>query len=121
MMKDKQIEIPESEMGMSGYTKLAWELWHKADLSMVKCIEVDRIVRTQGYRKASDVALEVIDEIERATINHRTAISGLEPQNDYCAGGKKALDMTLKVLSVLKKKYIGEDTNVLAKTEGCDG
>ena len=45
----------------------------------------------KGYRKASDEATE----------NHIKAIRRLEPQNDYCAGGKKALDITLKVLAEL--------------------
>ena len=62
-----------------------------------------------GYEKGkADGALEVIGEIEEATENHIKAISRLDPQNDYCAGGKKALDMTLKVLAELKNKYTGE-------------
>lgn len=68
-------------------------------------------------KKASEVALELIGKIKEATENHIKAISRLEPQNDYCAGGKKALEMTLKVLAELKKKYIGKDTNVPTNTE----
>lgn len=68
-------------------------------------IHIARRIANAGFRKAEEVALKVIEEIERATINHRNAISGLDPQNDYCAGGKKALNMTLKVISELKKKY----------------
>ena len=64
---------------------------------------IARRLANAGFRKASDVALKVIDEIERATNNHIKCISKLDPQNSYCAGGKKALDMTLKVLAELKK------------------
>ena len=53
----------------------------------------------------AEVVREIFGEIEKATNNHIKAISMLEPQNDYCAGGKKALDITLKVLAELKKKY----------------
>jgi hypothetical protein len=77
---------------------------------LIKALQYDRDQYEKGYingynRKASEVALKEIDEIESATNNHIKAISALDPQNDYCAGGKKALDMTLKVLAELKKKY----------------
>lgn len=68
-------------------------------------IDCDYYVDKNIYRKASEIALKVIDDIESATNNHIKAISALDPQNDYCTGGKKALDMTLKVLAELKKKY----------------
>ena len=54
MTKEKQIEIPEDEMGMSGYSKFAWELWQQLKLPMDICEKVDRFVREQGYLKQSE-------------------------------------------------------------------
>lgn len=74
----------------------------------MKQYEATEIAYKNGYEKGkADGALEVIGEIEEATENHIKAISRLDPQNDYCAGGKKALDMTLKVLAELKKIHKG--------------
>ena len=65
MAKDKQIEIPESEMGMSGYSKFSWELWERGLCTMCEAVQADRIMREQGYRKASEVAREIFEEIEK--------------------------------------------------------
>lgn len=48
---DKQIEIPEDEMGMSGYSKFAWELWQHLKLSMDICEKVDKFIREKDYCK----------------------------------------------------------------------
>lgn len=49
MNREKQIEIPEDEKGMSGYTKLAWKLYNEVKLPMVQCKDIDRIVIEEGY------------------------------------------------------------------------
>lgn len=54
MSKEKQIEIPEDEIGTSGYSKLAWKLWQELKLPMTQCETIDRIVRDEGYRKQSE-------------------------------------------------------------------
>lgn len=59
----------------------------------------------KGYRKASEVALKVIDKIEIETNCHIKGISMIEPQNAYSAGAKNALYLTLEFLAELKKKY----------------
>ena len=64
----------------------------------------ERLVNV-GYRKASNVALKVIGDIETLASNHIKAIGMLEPQNTFCAGGKQAFDIVLRFLDELKKKY----------------
>lgn len=49
MSKEKQIEIPEDEKGVSGYTKLAWKLYNEVKPPMVQCEDIDRIVIEEGY------------------------------------------------------------------------
>lgn len=64
MSRDKQIDIPESEMGMSGYSTFAWKLWEKGLCTMAEAEQADQIMRQLGYRKASDFAAEIFAEIE---------------------------------------------------------
>ena len=52
----EQIKIPPDEIGMSGYSKLAWEIWEETNIPMAICVVIDQIVREQGYRKQ-----EVVD------------------------------------------------------------
>ena len=54
LSKEKQIEIPEDEKGVSGYSKLAWKLWQEVKLPMTQCETIDRVVREAGYRKQSE-------------------------------------------------------------------
>ena len=51
---NEQIKIPPDEIGMSGYSKLAWEIWEETNIPMAICIVIDQIVREQGYRKQSE-------------------------------------------------------------------
>ena len=57
---EKQIEIPEAEIGASGYTKLAWKIWEQTKLPMTQCETIDRIVREQGYIKKNDDTVQVV-------------------------------------------------------------
>ena len=59
----------------------------------------------KGYRKASDVAREIFEQIERDAI-HKMKVNGC----------KKLLFNEAKY-DELKKKYIGKDTNVTTNTE----
>lgn len=63
MSKEKIIEIPESEIGMSGYSKFSWKLWEAGICNMSEAQRADQIMREQGYRKASDVINEFSEEL----------------------------------------------------------
>ena len=63
---NNQIDIPESEMGMSGYSKFSWKLWEAGLCNMSEAQRADQIMRELGYRKASDVAREIFAEIYAA-------------------------------------------------------
>ena len=71
-----------------------------------KAKQISELLAKQGYRKASDVDREIFEEIEKETDFFRKYMF----LNNSC----KAI---LGVLAELKKKYIGEDTNVLTKDE----
>ena len=107
MSRDKQIEemakIPESEMGMSGYSKFSWKLWEKGICNMSQAERADQIMREMGYRKASEVAREIFEEIEKA---HEDCI-WIDPSTNI--GYLKHHPFELKVAE-LKKKYTKEIT-----------
>ena len=65
MGKDKQIKIPENELGMSGYSTFAWKLWEKGLCTMAEAEQADQIMRKLGYRKASDVAREIFADLKQ--------------------------------------------------------
>ena len=77
MSRDKQIDIPESEMGMSGYSTFAWKLWEKGLCTMAEAEQADQIMRQLGYRKASEVAREIFEEIEQITAHSITSYGDL--------------------------------------------
>ena len=77
MNRDKQIDIPESEMGMSGYSKFSWKLWEKGLCNMSEAEQADQIMREMGYRKASEVAREIFEEIEKLIVRRMIADSAL--------------------------------------------
>jgi hypothetical protein len=87
-MSKEQIEIPTDEMGASGYSKLAWELWHKCNLPMTQCDMIDRIVREQGYHKKNEAEWVKVYQNKVATVyecshcNHLTMGT-----SDYCICG----------------------------------
>lgn len=74
-----------------------------------------------GWCKASDVAREIIN---KAMSKIQIMISAIKSQEEngivteFNGGAKTALEIVLKDLAELKKKYIGEDTNVTTNTEG---
>ena len=112
---EKQIEemakIPESEMGMSGYSKFSWKLWEAGICTMAEAEKADQIMRKMGYRKASDVAREIFEEIEDIFQNEINQYSNLfkettDPrfrQEYMCA--ENALDWAWIKTIELKKKY----------------
>ena len=54
MSKEKQIEIPENEMGRSGYSNYSWKLWKTKKFTMAQAELADQIMREEGYRKQSE-------------------------------------------------------------------
>ena len=88
MSRDKQIEIPESEKGMSGYSTFAWKLWEEGLCNISEAEQADQIMREMGYRKASEVAREIFEDLKRC-----------KPVMAY------------DELIALKKKYLGENNN----------
>lgn len=80
----------------------------------------------KGYRKASDVAREIFEEIEKAIATLKYTVDSprythipVETMVEVCNWILQ--DCIPKRLAELKKKYIGKDTNVTTNTEGCDG
>jgi hypothetical protein len=59
MSRNKEINIPESELGMSGYSKFAWKLWEAGICNMSQAEKADQIMRKQGYCKASEIIAEI--------------------------------------------------------------
>lgn len=100
MSRDKQIEEMRylaDEMGKAISTEL--EKRYLADEQ-----KLEEVLKANGWCKASDLAEEIfaaVDEMMELVV----AMTGLE----LTYMGKYA---------ELKKKYIGEDTNVLTKTKG---
>lgn len=108
MSRDKQIDIPESEMGMSGYSTFAWKLWEKGLCTMAEAEQADQIMRQLGYRKASDVASEIFEEIVKYGWNwigilDRLLGDGID--TEFNAGSRNAYMRLIDFLAMLKKKY----------------
>ena len=97
MTRDKKIDIPESEMGMSMYSKFSWKLWEKGLCNMSEAEQADQIMREMGYRKASEVAREIFEEIEKY---NRQPLPECEP----------IYVLRKSEFAKLKRKY-GYDTN----------
>lgn len=65
----------------------------------------------KGYRKASEVALEVIGYIETLANKQIDVLNVIEPIDPRMFhGGKHAFEIVLKTIAELKKKYESEDT-----------
>lgn len=104
MSREKQTEIPESEMGMSGYSKFSWKLWEAGICNMSEAQRADQIMREQGYRKASEVAREILDIIERRLETNTYHSQG--QQTSFWIGlykGKKLAYNDIK--EIIEQKY----------------
>lgn len=89
----------------------------------VKLGDTTERLYNKGYRKASDVAREIFGEIEEYLIkecneandfNQRKMIRGSRER--FYEGAHFYLEAAVKFVAELKKKYIGEDTNVHTNT-----
>lgn len=71
-----------------------------------------------GYRKASEFAREIFETF-RAEMRAEIARNEMlfkEDEDDFYDGRNDAFRTAINCLAELKKKYIGEDTNVLTNT-----
>jgi hypothetical protein len=85
----------------------------------IKCgisIETAQAIYNAGYRKASEVAREIFEEIEEGV---KAAFSALQFENNYIHKKVKheTLSSLMRFIKTVEKKYIGEDTNVHTNTE----
>ena len=55
-----------------------------------------------------DTADEIFSDVEKTIREHIESIRSLNPQNSFCGGGTTALELALKSIGELRKKYIGE-------------
>ena len=73
-----------------------------------RCKEARRLMNA-GYRKESDVAREIFEEIGAVCETHLTVLEQIEMITPLIAkGGKHAFDIVLNLLAELKKKYESE-------------
>jgi hypothetical protein len=101
---NKQIDIPESEMGMSGYSKFSWALWEEGICNMLGAQRADQIMREMGYRRASDVAREIFEEIELLLDTYSASHHSI---GEVC--GESYFERGLEdAIAELKKKYESE-------------
>ena len=110
MNRDKQIEEMYKDVYKTIEHNAVIDITHGGYIG-VNTEGLTRELYDDGYRKASEVAREILEEIEDAYyecihINPTTNIGHLL-QTKF-----------LTKLAELKEKHIGEDTNVLTNTEG---
>ena len=91
---------------------------------IVSSVETAEALYTAGYRKAEDVAAEIFAEIEKIIEKEihrcesiRESYEDLS-QRKYWEGGESAVRKVNYWIAKLKKKHIGEDTNVTTKDTG---
>lgn len=120
--KDKQIE--DMAKALTAYEKKLCDrlpkdkcLLTSAIHAQVSCdyCKISEFLVNAGYRKASEVAREIFEEIEKRLDGITIVMGRLDSLRTY----HKTLDKVMANVAELKKKYTGEDTNVLTKeTEG---
>lgn len=65
-----------------------------------------KILYRAGYRRASEVALEVIGEVEALANKHISVLNTIQLISpSVAAGGKHAFELVLNLLAELKNKY----------------
>ena len=118
--EEKQIEE------IDDLTSVIWEANHKKSVLDYHWLAIE--VYKAGYCKASDVAREIFEEIEEL-LNLQTKIAcetrdkhkeTFEPNLSFLAmldGRIYSLRVVEEHIAELKKKYIGEDTNITTNTE----
>ena len=100
-MKDKQIE------------EMAKDIYMNTSLSVVEIAEeIAEYLTAKDYRKASDVAVEVINKAMSKIQIMISSIKQHEQTNiitEFNGGAKTALEIVFKDLAELKKKYTKEE------------
>jgi hypothetical protein len=103
--------------------KMAKVIENKTKLSIIISTAIAEVLTVEGYRKASDVAREIFEEVDKkvkASLTiHLEEINKEHikdtPLYDRHSGIIFALRQIEDFLAELKKKYIGEDINFLTK------
>ena len=66
-----KIEVPQNELGMSGYSQFSWKLWEKGLCTMAEAEKADQIMRNMGYCKASGLIAEIIIDLKELVKSER--------------------------------------------------
>ena len=124
-MRDKQIEMHELAKQMSEAISTAVEQRYIEDEA-----KLEAVLRANGWRKASDVAREIFEEIEEALDgelckeDERERIAWMESDMrehaiHHYAGDK--LETLMTAFDLLKKMHLGEDINAPTKESEGEG
>ena len=82
-----------------------------------RCVKQAKALYNAGYRKSSDVAREIFEEIEEGV---KAAFSALQFENNHIHKNVKheTLSSLMRFIKTVEKKFIGEDINAPTNTEG---
>ncbi len=100
MNRDKQIEEMANDIDKSH-----WRIELDFTGCHINSTEIAEALYTAGYRKSSDIAREIFEEIDELLMPF----------------GYQLKTISLQKYIKLKKKYIGEDTNVTTKESEGEG
>lgn len=112
MDREKHTEIPEDEMGMSGYSKLAWEFWRKVGIPMTQCVAADKVVRECGYHYKAEIINNLwntrvhLVELYHKYRNKADKHSLTEGEQMFYQGRAEAIWECIHELDELRKKYV---------------
>ena len=104
--KDKQIE--EMAKALCEHCNDDGTCFHDGKPCDLQCKSATdaRFIYDKGYRKASEVASEIIGEVEELVNKHMGILELIELCTpSVAAGGKHAFNKVLECLAKLKKKY----------------
>lgn len=97
-------------MAIFDYEKMAKELAEKAlDTEYDGKSVREWVKQIKNYTDVrSEVALQVIGDVEKMARDYIEGILLLDPQNTYCFGGINAFENVIRFLAELRKKYTEE-------------
>jgi tetrahydromethanopterin S-methyltransferase subunit G len=115
MTEEKQIEeiTKHCHFYYDGNCTLCEELWVECDNKCDMCEFAKRLYNA-GYRKASDVARDIFEEIDKRLDDITIVMGRLDSLRTF----HKTMEKVTAEVDELKKKYIGEDINFPTNTEG---
>ena len=123
MSRDKQIEEIAKEICSEYDCVIPCQNCAYYEYANCRDVKSAEKLYTAGYRKASEVAAEIFAEIDAILCSDASDYDDLmdsenvpEIYTEYLACSNY-IDGIRQKFAELKKKYIGEDTNVLTNTE----